>query len=124
MMMGRYLQKKYHGRFYAKAQNLSRVLKAAYDAALENYDVLVMPTIPFKARPLPPADATIEEKVRVANEPLLNTAPFDVTGHPALSLPIGFSEGLPVGLMIVGRSWHETTVLRAASALEKILAER
>jgi amidase len=120
-MLGRYLREKYHGHFYAKAQNLSRTLRAAYDAALEKFDILVMPTVPFKARKLPDPDASIETKVQVANEPLYNTAPFDVTGHPALSLPVGLSEGLPVGLMIVGRPWQETTVLAAAYALEGIL---
>jgi amidase len=121
VMFGRYMRQKYHGRFYAKAQNLSRTLKAAYDAAFEKFDLLVMPTVPFKARPLPPLDASIEERVRVANEPLANTAPFDVTGHPAISLPVGLSKKLPVGLMIVGRSFEENTVLRAAHALEQSL---
>ena len=49
-----------------------------------------------------------------------NTAAFNVTGHPALSINAGFSEGLPVGMMIVGRKFDEATVLDVAYAYEKI----
>ena len=49
-----------------------------------------------------------------------NTAPFNVTGHPALSINAGFSNGLPVGMMIVGRKFDEATVLNVAYAYEKI----
>jgi hypothetical protein len=55
------MRESYHGRYYAKAQNLGRKLTAAYDAALESVDLLVMPTLPMKATPLPPADAPREE---------------------------------------------------------------
>ncbi len=51
-----------------------------------------------------------------------NTAPFDSTGHPALSINAGFSEGLPVGMMIVGRRYDETQVLQVARAYEKLTA--
>ncbi|MFK4102492.1 amidase [Streptomyces sp. NPDC019531] len=55
----------------------------------------------------------------------MQTIPFSVTGHPALSLPIGFAaNGLPIGLQIVGRAFDETTVLRVASALETALGQR
>ena len=49
-----------------------------------------------------------------------NTSPFNVTGHPALSINAGFSDGLPVGMMIVGRKFNEATVLNVAYAYEKI----
>ena len=49
-----------------------------------------------------------------------NTGPFNVTGHPALSINAGFNDGLPVGMMIVGRKFDETTVLNVAYAYEKI----
>ena len=49
-----------------------------------------------------------------------NTSPFNVTGHPALSINAGFSDGLPVGVMIVGRKFDEATVLNVAYAYEKI----
>jgi len=49
-----------------------------------------------------------------------NTGPFNVTGHPALSINAGFCDGLPVGMMIVGRKFDEATVLNVAYAYEKI----
>ena len=50
---------------------------------------------------------------------LANTCPFDVTGHPAMSIPCGMSDGLPVGLMLVGGRWREATIYRAAAAFEQ-----
>jgi amidase len=51
---------------------------------------------------------------------LANTAPFDMSGHPAISVPCGkTSEGLPVGLMLVGRRFDDATVLKAAHAFEQ-----
>jgi amidase len=81
MLVGHYFVKHYRGHFYAKAQNLSRKLRAAYDAALSQHDLLLMPTLPLKATPLPPADASRELYVKRAFEMAANTAPFDVTGH-------------------------------------------
>lgn len=120
MLIGQYMRERYHGRYYAKSQNLARRLTAAYDEALERFDLLVMPTLPMKATPIPSADAPIGEVVSRALEMLPNTAPFDVTGHPAMTVPCGVSDGLPVGMMLVGRRWDEATVLRAARAFEKM----
>ena len=120
VLLGHFMQDYYDGRYYAKAQNLARTLKAAYDAALQECDVLVMPTTPMKATPLPPLDAPREEIIRRALEVLPNTCPFDVTGHPAMSVPCGMSQGLPLGMMLIGRSWEDGTVLRAAHAFEQV----
>lgn len=49
-----------------------------------------------------------------------NNAPFNATGHPALSINAGFSEGLPVGMMIIGKKYDETTILKVARGYEKI----
>lgn len=118
MLTGEYMRERYHGRYYAKAQNLARKLSAAYDEALASVDLLLMPTLPMKATPIPAADAPREEVVSRALEMIFNTSPFDVTGHPAMSVPCGLSENLPVGAMLVGRKWDEETVLRAARAFE------
>jgi amidase len=120
ILLGQYMQDNYHGRYYAKAQNLARTLRAAYDQALASHDVLVMPTLPLKATKLPAPDASREEYVARALEMIANTCPFDVTGHPACTVPAGMSSGLPVGLMFVGRHWEDGTVLRAADALQKL----
>ncbi|MDA0824000.1 MAG: amidase [Proteobacteria bacterium] len=117
-LLGQYMQDKYHGRFYAKAQNLSRSLKAAYDKAFEDFDLLLMPTLPMKATPIPAPDCSREEYVQRALEMLANTSPFDVTGQPAMSVPCGMSQGLPIGMMLVGRDYDESTIFRASHAFE------
>ena len=117
-LLGQYLQDKYHGRFYAKAQNLARSLKAAYEAALAEVDLLLMPTLPMKATRIPDADCPREETVLRALEMIANTAPLNVTGHPAMSVPCSMSDGLPVGMMLIGRDFDESTILRAAHAFE------
>ena len=60
------------------------------------------------------------EKIRLSFTMIKNTAPFDVTEHPALSINVGFSEGLPVGMTIVGRKYDEITILKIAQAIEHI----
>jgi amidase len=119
MLIGHYFIKHHRGHFYAKAQNLSRKLRAAYDAALSKHDLLLMPTVPLKATPLPPPDAPRELYIQRAFEMLPNTAPFDATGHPAMSIPCGMSDGLPIGLMLIARHYDESTIYRAAAAFEK-----
>ncbi len=119
MMAGRYFMRNYRGHFYAKAQNLSRVLTREYDHALQKYDLLLTPTQPMKATPLPPANAPIALWVQRALEMVNNTCPFDVTGHPAMSIPCGLSAGLPVGLQLIGKHWAESTIYRAAHAFEQ-----
>ncbi|MBE3569640.1 MAG: amidase [Bacillales bacterium] len=118
MLLGQYMQEQYNGKYYAIAQNLARTLKQAYDNALKTYDVLVMPTTPMKATKIPSPDASSEETIRRALEMIYNTAPFNITGHPAMNVPCGKSEGLPVGMMIIGRYGEDDTVLRVAHAFQ------
>lgn len=120
LLLGEYMQEHYHGRYYAKAQNLARTLRKAYAEALDDVDALVMPTTPMKATPIPAPDAPREEYVVRALEMIPNTCPFDVTGHPATSVPCGTSEGRPVGMMLVGRHWQDATPLRVAHAFEQL----
>jgi amidase len=119
MFVGHYFIKHYRGHYYAKAQNLARKLKAAYDAALSKYDLLLLPTLPVKATPIPPADAPLSLYIQRAFEMLANTAPFDASGHPAMTIPCGTRNGLPIGLMLVGRHYDESTIYRAAHTLEQ-----
>ena len=118
MMVGQYFITHYRGRFYAKAQNLARGIKAAYDKQFATYDLILMPTLPVKATPIPPADAPLPLYIQRAFEMIGNTAPFDVTGHPAMTLPCGLSDGLPIGVMLVGKDYAEETIYAAASAFE------
>jgi amidase len=104
-------------RYYAKAQNLAFSLRRAYDAALESCDVLILPTTPMRAMRRPD-QPSIEDTIRIAFGVLHNTAPFNVSGHPALSVPCELVDGLPVGLMVVGGMLAERTVLRVGAAFE------
>lgn len=119
MIAGTYFMEDYRGHFYAKAQNLSRVLSAAYDDALSRYDLLLTPTQPMKAPPIPPSSAPLSLWVGRALEMVNNTCPFDVTGHPAMSIPCGMSNGLPIGLQLIGKHYAESTIYRAAHAFEQ-----
>jgi amidase len=118
LLAGEYLQRFYHGHYYAKAQNLRSVLRQAYDAVLAKYDLLLMPTTPMKAQPIPQAGCSREECIARALEMINNTCPFDASGHPAMNVPCGMIDGLPVGMMLIGRKFAEPTVLRAADAFE------
>lgn len=119
MLLGEHTIRTGGGRYYAKAQNLSRKLTAAYDGVLGRYDLLLMPTTPLKAPPLPPADAPRSLVFQRAWENMDNTFPFDLTGHPCLQLPCGMGDGLPIGMMLVGRHFDEMTIYRAAHAFEQ-----
>ncbi|MEF8782252.1 MAG: amidase [Haloarculaceae archaeon] len=118
LVLGQYLSDEYRGHYYAKAKNLGRKLTSAYDDALANVDVLAMPTTPQTAHEHHEDLSRLEIIDRALNM-LPNTAPFDVTGHPALSVPCGTSDGLPVGLMLVGERFDDATVLRAGHAFEQ-----
>jgi amidase len=117
-LFSRYTLDRYGGRYYAKAQNLRRRLRAAYDAALRAFDLLLLPTTVVKATPLPAKGASPQEITRRSWEATRNTCPFNATGHPAISIPCGMEDGRPVGLMLVGRHWEESTIYRAAAAFE------
>ena len=120
LLLGEYLRRTTFGRYYAKAQNMRPRLRDAYDAALADYDVLVMPTTPFRATLIPPSDCAIEDKVAFAMQMIGNTAQFGATGHPAISVPCGVVDDLPIGMQIVGRHLDEHIVLRVAEEVEHL----
>lgn len=117
--LGVYIKKHHGSHYYGKAVNLSRRLTEAYDHALKEYDLLLMPTLPMKPTPLPPADAPRELYVQRALEMIGNTCPFDITHHPAMTMPCGMVDGLPIGLMLIGKHYDEATIYRAAYAFEQ-----
>ena len=118
-MFGTYIRQHHGSRYYGKAMNITRRLTAAYDAALAQYDLLLMPTTPIKATKLPAPDASREEYVEKAINMISNTAPFDITHHPAMAIPCGMSDGLPVSVMLIGKHFDEPTIYRAAFAFEQ-----
>jgi amidase len=119
VLAGRHAIDTAYGQHYAMARNLAFELRRAYDDALAEHDVIVMPTLPLTATPIPARGAPREEYIARALEMIANTAPFDVTGHPATSVPAGLVDGLPAGLMIVGRHFDDATCLRVAHAFEQ-----
>ena len=119
MFLGEHFQDACRGRYYGKAQNLMRHVTRKYLEALEAVDLLLMPTVPMKAQPIPPADCSVALCVQRAFEMVGNTAPFNAAGLPAMSLPCGLAEGLPIGMMLVGPRYGEMAIYRAAHAFEQ-----
>lgn len=119
ILTGHLMSSRHRGRFYGKAQNLNRQMTRAYDDALAECDLLLMPTTPMAAQVRPGPGATREEVVGRAFEMVPNTAPFCATGHPSISVPVGTtSDGRPIGAMLTGRKLDEMTIYRGAAALE------
>ena len=119
LLAGRSAIDRYQGRHYAMARQLAPRLRAAYDEALERFDVLVLPTTPMGPTVVPGPDASRDDVLGRALEMISNTAPLDVTGHPACSVPAPLAGGMPCGLMVVGRRFDDATVLRVAHAYEQ-----
>ncbi|KAI0834008.1 amidase signature enzyme [Hypoxylon sp. FL0890] len=103
-------------------------LRAAYDKALQEFDVLIMPATPTVAPRHMPMDMGVGGKAEFLLANTLNTMPFNITGHPALVMPVGLGQvedrdggekaKLPVGMQVVGRRWDEQTIFLAAAAWE------
>jgi len=118
LLTGAWLEGKSFGSIGARTQNRRRSLRAAYDAALSEVDILLMPTTPILPARLPAPDAPLAIRLMAAGNMTANTAAFNVSGHPALSLPCGQEGSLPIGAMLVGRHFEDGTLLRAAHAFE------
>jgi amidase len=114
------LRQRFGYTFAARARAQLPLLRAAYDAALGDVDALVMPTTPTTAHRLPDPTASVGELWRLALSPVENTAPFNATHHPALTVPAGSIGGLPVGMMFVGRHFEEATLYRLGAAVEAL----
>jgi amidase len=132
MLSGPFLTKQFGSRIESKAHRKVFELRAAYDKVFEEIDILVTPCAPTVAMPHPkmqsdaegPA-ATVMEKLSQAVGVTTNTAPFNVTGHPALNVPCGFGSAtgrpdvkLPIGMQIIGRRWEDALVLKSAAVFE------
>ena len=118
IMLGTYaLSAGYYDAYYGQAQKVRTLIRREHAAAFERFDVLVSPTSPTVA-------FRIGEK---AQDPLamyaadLLTIPSCIAGLPGLNIPCGLSEGLPVGLQLVGPQFSENTLFRTGYALERAL---
>jgi len=117
-------RRNYHGGVYAKAQNVRPAYIKAYDAALADVDVLVMPTCimtaPKNHKPGSYLEAVEDNLMSASRGGNRNTLPFNYTGHPALALPVGKSSaGLPVSMQLVGRFFDDPLLMRVAHAYQQ-----
>jgi aspartyl-tRNA(Asn)/glutamyl-tRNA(Gln) amidotransferase subunit A len=118
ILVGTYaLSAGYYDAFYGQAQKVRTVIKREHDAAFETFDALVSPTSPTVAFPL---GARTADPIAMYLSDLL-TIPSCMAGLPGLSIPCGLSEGLPVGLQLVGPQFGENTLFRIGHALERAL---
>ncbi|KAH7394843.1 amidase signature domain-containing protein [Pyrenochaeta sp. MPI-SDFR-AT-0127] len=120
-----YITKKYGAKLHAKGYNLLRKCSRAYDATLADVDVLIMPTLPKPPGKILQKSAGTLEYLSRSTAMISNTSPFNSTGHPALTLPVGFvpavedpSVKLPVGMQIVGKQFGDLDCLKVAAAWE------
>jgi aspartyl-tRNA(Asn)/glutamyl-tRNA(Gln) amidotransferase subunit A len=115
-MLGTYaLSAGYYDAYYLKAQKVRTLIRREFDQAFERFDALVTPTsptVPFK----------LGEKVADPLQMYLSdvcTLPINIAGIPGLSIPAGFSDGLPVGMQILGKPFSEEMLLRIGFAYEQ-----
>lgn len=119
LLLGQHILDSYGSRYYGKATNIVRRLRAAYDAALADVDLLLMPTTPTTADAFPSEDCSMAVFIDHALKPVGITCPFNLSHHPAMNVPCGMIDGLPVGMMLVGKHFDESTIYRAAHAFEQ-----
>ncbi|MFC7204070.1 Asp-tRNA(Asn)/Glu-tRNA(Gln) amidotransferase subunit GatA [Haloferax namakaokahaiae] len=115
ILLGTYaLSAGYHDKYYAKAQDARAWVKQDFDSAFEDVDVLASPTMPVPPFKLGESlDDPLQMYLADAN-----TVPINLANLPAISVPAGETEGLPVGLQLIGPKFDEETIIRAASAVE------
>jgi len=111
----------FSGADYVNGQRVRALIRNDVDAALATLDVLVAPTTPISATPVGVDTVEINGEKQPVRQSLIRlTRPFNLTGHPAASVPCGFTaEGLPIGLQIIGRPFDEATVFRVADAYQR-----
>ena len=118
IMLGTYaLSSGYYDAYYLKAQKIRTLIKQDFDAAFERFHALVAPTSPTVAFKL--GERTDNPLQMYLSD--VCTLPVNLAGLPGLSVPCGLSEGLPVGLQVIGKTLDEVTVLRVAHAFERAL---
>ncbi|ANU27596.1 amidase [Planococcus versutus] len=106
---------------YVQAQQIRRKLNLEFAAAFEKVDVLISPTLPFLPSAIGDSVVDINGKsLSFLDEVIRFTGPGNLTGLPALSIPCGVKDGLPVGLQIMGPAFQEEKVLNVAYAIEKL----
>ncbi|OYR39075.1 glutaminyl-tRNA synthase (glutamine-hydrolyzing) subunit A [Halorubrum sp. Ib24] len=115
ILLGTYaLSAGYHDKYYEKAQDARAWVRQDFEAAFDDVDVIASPTMPVLPFEL---GESLDDPLRMYLADA-NTTPVNLANLPAVSVPAGEADGLPVGLQIVGPKFDEETVIRAASAVE------
>jgi aspartyl-tRNA(Asn)/glutamyl-tRNA(Gln) amidotransferase subunit A len=106
---------------YLTGQRVRGLIRDEMDRVLSGVDVLIAPTLPIAATPVGAALVDIDGTPQPVRPSLIRyTRPFNASGHPAASVPCGFTaDGLPIGMQVIGRSFDEATVLRVADAYQR-----
>lgn len=116
IMLGTYaLSSGYYDAYYKKAQQARTLIKQDFVNVFENYDVIIGPSSPTTAFKI---DGMINDPITMYSNDIL-TVPINLAGVPAISVPCGFSEGLPVGLQIIGNYFEESLLYKVAHAFEQ-----
>ncbi|HEX2142273.1 MAG TPA: Asp-tRNA(Asn)/Glu-tRNA(Gln) amidotransferase subunit GatA [Candidatus Limnocylindria bacterium] len=116
IMLGTYaLSAGYYDAYYVKAQQVRTLIKAEFDRVLTDVDALLAPTSPSVAFKI--GAKTEDPLLMYLNDAC--TLPVNIAGLPGVSVPCGLSDGLPVGLQVIGRAFDESTILRVADAYER-----
>ncbi|MEE6451251.1 Asp-tRNA(Asn)/Glu-tRNA(Gln) amidotransferase subunit GatA [Gottfriedia acidiceleris] len=116
IMLGTYaLSSGYYDAYYKKAQQVRTLIKEDFEKVFENYDVIIGPTTPTPAFKV--GEKVSDPMTMYANDIL--TIPINLAGVPAISVPCGFHNGLPLGLQIIGKHFDESTIYRVAHAYEQ-----
>jgi len=116
IMLGTYaLSSGYYDAYYLKAQKVRTLIKQDFDKVFESYDLIVGPTAPTTAFKL---GEQVDDPLTMYLNDIL-TIPVSLAGIPAISVPCGLANGLPVGLQLIARPFDESTLLRAAHAFEQ-----
>lgn len=106
---------------YVQSQQIRRKLDLEFAAAFESVDVLISPTLPFLSPPIGSQTVDVNgQELSFLDEVIRFTGPGNLTGLPALSIPVGVEDSLPVGLQIMGPAFEEEKVLRAAALIERM----
>jgi amidase len=114
LIAGTVLRRETKSRVLALAQRLRKELRQQFDRVLGDFDLLIMPTVPMLPHPLPRHPLPPGEHQRLSFEMHDNNCATNLTGHPALSVPCGLIDGLPVGMLLIGRHLQDHILLRAA----------
>ncbi len=116
IMLGTYaLSAGYYDAYYVKAQQVRTLIKAEFDRVLADVDALLAPTSPSVAFKI--GAKTEDPLLMYLNDAC--TLPVNIAGLPGVSVPCGLSDGLPVGLQVIGRAFDEARILRVADAYER-----